>query len=57
MEPLEISQRLLGREAIIPVWLDRVAKLGQRSLRGQNQMPPVDASLPAQKIRDWIGRG
>jgi hypothetical protein len=57
MDPFEISQRLLGRETVIPIRLDRVAKLGQRGLRGQNQMRPIDASLPAQKIRDRVGRG
>jgi hypothetical protein len=57
MDPFEISQRLLGRETVIPIRLDRVAKFGQRGLRGQNQMRPIDASLPAQKIRDRVGRG
>jgi hypothetical protein len=56
MDPFEIPQGLLGRDAVIPVRLHRVAKFGQRSLRGQNQMRPIDASLPAQKIRDRIGR-
>ena len=57
MGPFEISQRLLGRETVIPVRLDRIAEFGQRGLGGQNQMRPVDVRFPAQKIGDRIGRG
>ena len=56
MGPFEIPQRLLGCETVIPVRLDRVAKLGQRGLGGQNEVRPIDPRLPAQEIRDRIGR-
>ena len=57
MDALEISQRLLGRKAVIPVRFDGIAKFGQRSLGGQGQMRAIDPSLPAQEIRDRIGGG
>ena len=43
MGPFEIPHGLLGRGAVIPVRLHRIAKLGQRSLRRENQMRPIDA--------------
>ena len=55
MGPFEIPQGLLGRGAVIPVRLHRIAKFRQRSLSGQNQMRSIDVGLPAQKIGDRIG--
>ena len=57
MGALEIPHRLLGRETVVPVRLDRVAQFGQRGLGGQNQMRPIDVRIPAQEIGDRIGRG
>jgi hypothetical protein len=56
MDAFEITQGLLGRDAVISVRLDRVAKPDQRGLRRKGQARPIGVSLPTQKIRDWIGR-
>ena len=56
MGPLELPQRLLSDSPCFPVWLDRVAELGQGGLRSENQMGPVTAGLPGQEFRNWIGR-
>jgi hypothetical protein len=56
MDAFEITQGLLGRDAVISVRPDRVAKPDQRGLRRKGQARPIGVSLPTQKIRDWIGR-
>jgi len=57
MGALEFPQGLLGCGAVIAIRLHRIAKLGQCSLRGKNQMPAIDMPLSAQEIGDWVGRG
>ena len=49
MGPFVIPQGLLGRGAVIPVRLHRVAKLRQRGLGGQNEMRSIDAGLSPQE--------
>jgi hypothetical protein len=56
MDAFEITQCLLGRDALVSVRLDRVAKPGQRGLRGKGQTRHIGASLLAEKIRDRIRR-
>ena len=56
MRAFEIPQRLLGRGALFPVRLDRVAELGQSGLGGQDQMRGIAVSFPANKLRDRIRR-
>ena len=45
MDAFEIMQGLLGRDALISVRLDRIAKPDQRGLRGEGQTRHIGASL------------
>jgi hypothetical protein len=56
MDALEITQCLVGCDALVSVRLDRVAKSDQRGLRGKGQTRHIGASLLTQKIRDRIRR-
>jgi hypothetical protein len=56
MGAFEITQGLLGRDAVISVRLDRVAKSDQRGLRCEGQARRIGASLLTQKTRDRIRR-
>ena len=53
---LKLSQRLLRGGPLLPVRLDRVAKLGQGGLGGQGQPRAVAVGFPGQQIGDRIGR-
>ena len=56
MGALKLSQRLLRCGPLLPVRLDRVAKLGQGGLGGQDQARSVAVGFPCQQFGDRIGR-
>ena len=56
MRALEIAQRLMGRCAFVSVRFDRVAKLDERSLRGEDEMRIIRLPFAAQPTADLIGR-
>ena len=56
MRFFELSQRLMGRCAVVSVRLDGVAEFDESVLRGKDQMRIVALRSAAQKIADLIGR-
>src|ERR1700733_14160215 len=56
MRALELSQRLPRCGPLLPVRLDRVAKLGQGGLGGESQARGIAVGFPCQQFGDRIGR-
>ena len=55
MGAFEITQGLLSRATLVPVWLDRIAEFGERRLSREDQTPRRPLSLSAQKTGYWVG--